>query len=259
MRAMVCVGIVAISLALAGWSSAKIDPETCAGMWLFDEGEGEIAKDSSGNGNDGEIFGAKWVDGKFGGALEFDGDDYVNCGNGPSLQIQDEITIVFWFKVEAFQNTWETFLAKGDDSYRASRSAGTGNATHFGLTGTTVGGGNGHFDGTVIVTDGQWHHWAGVYDGSEARIYIDGELDTASPGTGKINISSFDLYIGNNSQWRDRFLHGVLDEVAIFNVALSEEDIKNIATSGLEKALGMTPVSLSDKLATTWASIKAQY
>ena len=51
------------------------------GAWHFDEGQGNIAHDSSGNNNHGTIYGAKWVDGKFGKALEFDGvDDYVEIG-----------------------------------------------------------------------------------------------------------------------------------------------------------------------------------
>jgi len=161
--------------------------------------------------------------------MEFNGDDYVNCGNGPSLQIQDAITMAFWFQVEAFQNTWEAFMAKGDNSYRTSRGGGTGDATHMGISGTSVGGGSGWFNGTVIVTGGQWHHMAAVYDGSEGRIYIDGVLDVTSPGTGQINISNYDFWIGNNSQQTGRFFHGLLDEVMIYDRALSDPEIRYLA------------------------------
>ncbi len=186
--------------------------------------------DASGNGNDGTITGdPTFVEGVAGMAMEFDGDDYVNCGNGPSLQIQDAITMAFWFQVESFQNTWEGFMAKGDDSYRVSRGGGTGDATHMGISGTSVGGGSGWFNGTVIVTGGQWHHMAAVYDGAEGRIYIDGVLDTTSPGTGQINISNFDFWIGNNSQQTGRFFHGLLDEVMIYSRVLSEAEIRYLA------------------------------
>ena len=108
-------------------SSAKAADPDLAAYWKFDEGSGTTAFDSSGNGNDGLFNGdPQWVAGKYGGALEFDGDDYLNCGNGDSLQIQDEITMSFWFQVDAFVNTWEGFLAKGDNSYRASRGDGGG-------------------------------------------------------------------------------------------------------------------------------------
>jgi len=210
-------------------------PPALVAHWKFDDGEGTVAVDSSGNGNDGILNGdPQWVEGKIGGALEFNGDDYVNCGNGPSLQLQDAITMAFWFKVEAFQNTWEGFMAKGDDSYRTSRGGGTGDATHMGISGTSVGGGNGWFNGTVIVTDNQWHHMAATYDGAEGRIYIDGVLDVTSPGTGQINISNYDLYIGENSQATGRFFHGLLDDVRIYDGALTEEQIQAVMTPTIE-------------------------
>jgi len=118
-------------LALAGSAFAfDAGPQPdLVGWWPFDEGEGTVAHDASGNGNDGVFVGdPQWVEGIIGGALEFNGDDYVNCGNGDSLQIRDQITMAFWFKVEAFQNTWEGFIAKGDNSYRASRGGEIGRA-----------------------------------------------------------------------------------------------------------------------------------
>ena len=198
------------------------------GWWQFDEGTGSTAVDWSGYGNHGTINGdPQSVAGYSGDALEFDGSgDYVNCGNGPSLQIQDAITIAFWFKVDAFQTTWEAFMAKGDNSYRTSRGGGDGDATHMGISGTSVGGGNGWFNGTVIVTDNQWHHWAGTYDGAQGKIYVDGVLDVTSPGTGQINISSYELWIGTNSQHKNRLLHGLMDDVRIYNKALSLAEIQ---------------------------------
>ena len=68
--ALVCVNIIVISLMVAGISSAKVDFKNCIGMWLFDEDKGDVAKDSSSKGNDGQIIGkAKRVAGKFGSAF----------------------------------------------------------------------------------------------------------------------------------------------------------------------------------------------
>jgi len=239
-------------------SSAKAADPDLAAYWKFDEGSGTTAFDSSGNGNNGLFNGApKWVAGKYGGALEFDGDDYLNCGNGDSLQIRDAITITFWFQVQAFSNTWEGFLAKGDDSYRASRGDGTGNATHMGISGTTAGGGNGWFNGTVIVTGGQWHHYAATYDGAAGRIYIDGVLDVTSPGTGRINQSSYDLLIGENQQATGRFLHGLMDEVRIYSRALTDAEILEVmagAGADFPFVSGPSPADGS-LLPQTWASM----
>jgi len=211
------------------------------GWWKFDEGTGSTALDWSGHGNHGTINGdPQSVAGYDGDALEFDGSgDYVNCGNGPSLQIQDAITIAFWFKVEAFQTTWEAFLSKGDNSYRASRGGGDGNATHLGISGTSVG----NFNGNVIITGGDWHHYAGTYDGTNARIYIDGVLDTEVASTGQINISSYELWIGTNSQNTGRLLHGLMDEVRIYNKALTVEEIQQAMRGDTTRAWGPSPAN----------------
>ena len=60
---MLVLACIALTGLFALQSSAKIDPATIAGMWLFDEGSGDTAKDSSQNGNDGAITAAEWVDG----------------------------------------------------------------------------------------------------------------------------------------------------------------------------------------------------
>jgi len=253
-----CRKLTFLVLVLFLMSTVKAADPDLAAYWKFDEGSGTTAFDSSGNGNDGFFEGnPQWVAGKYGGALEFDGDDYINCGNGDSLQIQDEITIAFWFQVDAFQNTWEAFMAKGDNSYRTSRGDGSGNATHMGISGTSTGGGNGWFNGTVIVTDGQWHHMAAVYDGIDGKIYIDGVLDVTSPGTGQINISNYDFYIGENSQATGRFLHGLLDDIRIYSRALSDSEILEVmAGAGADFPFASGPTPADGSLhAETWASM----
>jgi len=207
-----------------------VDPGT-EGLAAYYSFENDV-NDSSGNGNNGTIVGDPvFVEGPagYGTALEFNGDDYIDCGNGDSLQIQDAITISFWFNVVAFENTWEGFLAKGDSAYRASRGDGTGDATHMGISGTTAGGGNGWFNGVTLVTGGVWHHFAGTYDGAEARIYIDGVLDATTEATGQINLNDFNFSIGENLEATGRFLHGKLDEVMLYNRALSELEVMYLA------------------------------
>ena len=71
----------------ATMSFAAIDPSTIVGLWHFDEGDGNIVADSSGNGHDGEIDGAIWSGGKLGDGLEFDGDDSVIVPDAPDLRI----------------------------------------------------------------------------------------------------------------------------------------------------------------------------
>ncbi|HGE70796.1 TPA: hypothetical protein ENX78_08175, partial [Candidatus Poribacteria bacterium] len=82
-------------------SYAKLDPKTCVGMWLLEEGSGKKAIDSSGNKNDGDIIGnPKWVDGKFGKALQFNGStDYVALPELPE-QTNKPLSFVAWINWE---------------------------------------------------------------------------------------------------------------------------------------------------------------
>ena len=64
------LGLMAISLVAVNSSSAAIDPSSVVGLWLFDDGGGSVAMDSSGNNNHGTIVNAPiWVDGRFGGGF----------------------------------------------------------------------------------------------------------------------------------------------------------------------------------------------
>jgi hypothetical protein len=202
-------------------------PSSLVAHWTFDDGAGTVALDSSGNGNDGILVGdPQWVAGKIGGALEFDGiDDYVDCGNPEILDITGDITVMCWIKVAAFSKTWETILAKGDDSYRMSRGPGTGDSIHFGANGT-----GDNLNANTIVTTDTWRHVALVYNGTDKIIYIDGAEDVRAAASGNINSSGFNFYIGQNSQQANRFLTGLIDDVRIYNQALSATDISRIAS-----------------------------
>ncbi len=202
------------------------EPTGLAAHYTFDQGTGTTVNDASGNGNTGTIVGTPgWVAGKINGAMEFDGTVYVNCGNGASLQIRDAITIACWIKIEAFTVSWEAILAKGDNSYRMSRGDEFGNSVHFGCNGLS----GGNLSGTGLVTTDTWRHAAAVYDGQYAYIYIDGVQDARIVSTGQIDASTNNLYIGENSGATGRQLGGLVDDVRIYNRALSPAEIAGLA------------------------------
>ncbi|MDE0686272.1 MAG: hypothetical protein OXI63_25375, partial [Candidatus Poribacteria bacterium] len=95
-----CITLIVLSLAFTSISTAELDLKTAVGMWLFDDGKGDTAVDSSENGNDGELVnGPKWIkNGKFGSALEFNGDEskgHVLVGN---LGLSGAVTLILWAK-----------------------------------------------------------------------------------------------------------------------------------------------------------------
>ncbi len=221
---------------LAGHRSTPVDPGT-DGLVARYEFEKDV-NDSSGNGLHGTIVGdPTFVEGPpgFGMALDFDGQgDYVDCGNPPEFTIRDQITFAYWIKVRAFDASWNTVIAKGDDSWRSSR-AGTNNFME-----AAVGGTSGNFlYGSTPVDDEQWHHVAAVYDGATFKLYVDGGLDGSEESTGQIAVSSYNVYIGENSQATGRYWNGLIDDVVIYNRALSTGEVLYLA--GFRENLLLNP------------------
>jgi len=250
---VICISFVAISLILAGISDAKIDKESVAGVWLFNESSGNnTATDSSENGNDGIFMGnPQRVDGKFDSkALEFDGDgDYVEITHSPSLEINDEITIVVWVKGSP-QANYPRIMCKRTGPVGLEIQVHPNEATVAIRIDTTA---TVNWLQRLQILDGNWHHVAYVLDNGNAKGYKDAvkEMDQAYPhGDG---FSSQDpLKIGGTAPFT-----GILDEFAIFNKVLDVDDIEDIMNEGLAEALGIrAAVSPSGKLATTWSEIK---
>ena len=194
---IVCLSPIVLGLISTGQSDARSFPESesAAGIWLFDE----EAKDSSKNGNDGEIFGAETVQGKFGNALEFDGvDDYVDCGNDSSLDITGEITIMMWAKVDAPTERYGNFLNRftkwRSDGYTLRQYRNEGTVDFVTTTGGT------DLQSKIAVTDGSWHHIAVTMANGVKRIYIDGALKSEKAETGAIaSAGEKNLFIGKES------------------------------------------------------------
>ncbi|UCG56029.1 MAG: LamG domain-containing protein [Phycisphaerales bacterium] len=198
---------------------------TAAGLVAHYEFEGN-ANDSAGTNNGIPNGGPMYVPGKIGQAISLDGvDDYIDCGAGASLDITDAATLACWVKVAGFTRAWETIIAKGDDSYRMSRGPETGDSIHFGCNGPT----GGNLDAATIVTDNTWRHVAVVYDGSDKIVYIDGVEDARAASTGQINASTYNLYIGENSQQTGRQLRGLVDDVRIYSRALAAAEVASLA------------------------------
>ena len=258
----VCVSTIVISLMFAGVGYAKIEYEDCVGMWLLDEGKGKIAKDSSKEGNDGDILDRKWVNGKFGKALEFDGATTSVDIKLDVLDLNKDQSFTVWFKTKVNQDYHARVLnARFLGGYRlwlwimrsghgAKGKLGLGyRAADIGLEMTSA----------APLNDGTWHHAAAVFDhkAKQAILYIDGARSTQKSIAGiDFNDSEGGLCIGSNCPGDT--LPGEIDEVAIFNVALEEADIKAIMNLGLEAAVGGAAVESVGKLTAIWAAIRSQ-
>jgi hypothetical protein len=254
--ALVCVSLIIAHLMFMSISDAKIDPENTIGIWLFDEGKGNVAKDTSGNGNDGELMnGPKWTDGKFGKALEFDGkDDYVNAGEAEILKPTADVTFVAWVYWDGGNYVLATGGQTSSTGYAITYDPNT-SQIWFGVSTGKKSATTGYIQAPSRKV---WHHLAGAYDDSDGELiaYVDGKEYATAKANGNVLENKWPaLHIGKPNNVDAYYIQGIIDEVAVFNVALTEDDINTIMTRGLEKAFAVSAVG---KLATAWGTIKSQ-
>jgi hypothetical protein len=211
--------------------------------------ENGTVRDESGAGNDGRVSSAKWVAaGRFGGAYQFsltNLTDRIVIPNSDTLN-PDFITLAAWIKTSDQGGIWSRILDKVWENGYCLSTGGDNRFAPFGKS----------FRGDVVfdancwkvsersVDDGRWHHVAGAYDGKEGRIYVDGVEcarktfringeDRPMPANrrpGALSKNTWNLCVGNSVD--DEVVmafDGMIDEVRIYNRALSADEIKLLA------------------------------
>jgi hypothetical protein len=199
-------------------------PSGLVGYWNFDQGSGTIAYDSSGYNNHGTIYGASWTSGKVNSALNFDGtNEYVDCGNNETLDPTQGATIEAWVNFNQLPSTAKHIMSiAGRSGYGTDLDlqTETDNKFKFYIDGSKLAVSN-----TVAETN-KWYHIAGTYQANNnIKIYGNGVLEkTTSIGVSRgTNPNNFS--IGPSLIFPGRFFNGTIDEVKIFNRALSAEEI----------------------------------
>ena len=258
-RTTVWLFSAAFALTLADASFAVIDPETAVGIWLFDDGAGGTAVDSSAMGLDADLENdPAWVDGVFGTALEFDGASSfarVPDHNSPT----EALTVSVWAK--SLTPGWNQpgFLVEKRNAYILHPNAGGTNVAFPICNGGCWNQPGGWADGAAGPNDiTVWHMYTGTYDSAtgEWKLYVDAEViseleltkNPIDPDPGPINIG-FDDCCGGA-----RFGAVTVDEVAIFNVALPQEDLATMFELGIGQ--GVLAVDPREKAVSTWGRIK---
>jgi hypothetical protein len=219
------------------------------GWWTFDGSNlsSSVASDSSGQGNDGTLTNSPVpAEGKLGQALLFDGvDDYVSIPSDPSLDLMtSNMTIEAWIKINNSStdkgNIYEGLYGKPrleiglDDSLRLvlRKADDSGVDSYTGTSGK--------------IKREQWHHVAGVYDGSNVVLYVDGIIDKTIARTGDMGGAAPVGYrIGGRT---GSFLKGRIDNVRVYNRALSADEIR--------QRYNMTKGSVMNKTKTAIGSLQ---
>ena len=195
------------------------------GYWSFDEGSGATSTDLSGNGNDGTLTNSpQWTTGKSGGGLQFDGvNDYVDCGNPTSLNIAGVITVEAWVYPKAANsviyedstaahNPTLILIYQADGKFEFLRYSAGWRATT---------------DPSVKPLNA-WYHIVGTYDGSYQRLYVNGQEVALLLFSGDLDDTAGRNVIGIDSRLDPTYgiMNGLIDEVRIYNRALSAEEVR---------------------------------
>jgi PKD repeat protein len=206
--------------------------EGLVGHWKFDEGNGETAYDSSGDGNDGMIYGAGWTTGVFGSALAFDGyNDRVNCGSDNSLNINGTKTIIVWIKIPtwaSYKAPWSKYIDGGNrvlfqtwpDQKMQLWVADNGVKTIQ--------------MPTDVIPLNEWTQIAVTIDESNqvAKIYQNGVYVNQDTSFTLPDTSAADFIVGSSGAG-GRYFNGYIDDVRIYNYALSDAEVLALYQEGM--------------------------
>ena len=193
------------------------------GWWTFDEGYGSTALDWSGHGNDGTLVDEpQWVEGHTDGALEFNGSNYVTMNDVADDITSNDITLSGWVKTNDSHGLW------------LSSNTATGNVALWAIDqgrATMYDGADSSYEGysNTVVNDNEWHMLTYVRSGSTGYIYVDGVQENTHPAA--YSFSPTDRWsIGQewDSGTPSDFLAGTVDDVRIYDMALTADEVKQL-------------------------------
>lgn len=179
--------------------------------------------------NDGTVNGAVLATDRFGcedKTYSFDGSSaYIEVPHSDSLELSDvnKVTIGAWVKKDSAQTGKIAIVTKSDESY-ILRFIG-GNEPAFIIEHET--GGEKTAESGITVSNDVWYHLVGTYDGTNVKIYVDGvdETDIPTTATGMEDGSSYNLGIGENLQNPGKYLDGQIDDISIWDQALTADQV----------------------------------
>ena len=227
------------------------------------------ANDSAGNNSGFWIGTTSYTNGEVGQAFNFNGANYVQVPDAPSLRFTTAITVEAWVKIRTFNGVMAVVSKTGgpyvnQGSFDLSIE-GSGQP-YFNVD--TTNGADGLAPSSIAITTNQWIYIAGTYDGSTVKIYVNGQLEGTTPWSQVIFPGNNPLVIGCGLQSPSSspyaFVNGLVDEVSIYNRALSASEIALIynAGTGGKLFLSSTPPLLDtdqDGIPDYWETTLGEY
>lgn len=220
-----------------GGSTTAPGLDDVVGLWHMNDGSGTNVMDASKVHNDGTaVNGPAWVGGVQGEALAFDGnDDFVSVPDVAELNVQEGVTVMYWLRwttAPSSGNAWANPVSKGEHQWEFQHSGDAAGspwrnayyewAVETNDTRTWVW-------STSTTTQNVWVHLTGVFDNAthQIRLYVNGTQENATTLNGTINLDGKPFLIGARPRvgFEDRHFEGEIDEVIVFDRALSDSEI----------------------------------
>ncbi|MDY0357830.1 MAG: LamG-like jellyroll fold domain-containing protein, partial [Sedimentisphaerales bacterium] len=247
-RVCTLMPLVILGLALASVSDAAL-----VGWWKFDDGSGTVAKDSSGKGYHGTITNPLWVDGQYGGALNFEGDSYVDVPPESWSTIERQATVSFWAFGNPDLQPQANFIfgAFSDPADNEARRM----CAHVPWSDGTI-----YFDtggpsynrinkaGSAADYEGTWTFWTFLKnaDTGDQQVYINGELWHSGTGMTNTMEGVTKFTIGTKPSLAEGWYQGMIDDFRLYDHALTLDEIQLAMTGrgpGLELASNPVPAN----------------
>ncbi|MDI9433235.1 MAG: discoidin domain-containing protein [Planctomycetota bacterium] len=247
-RVCTLMPLVILGLALASVSDAAL-----VGWWKFDDGSDTVAKDSSGKGYHGTITNPLWVDGQYGGALNFEGDSYVDVPPESWSTIERQATVSFWAFGNPDLQPQANFIfgAFSDPADNEARRM----CAHVPWSDGTI-----YFDtggpsynrinkaGSAADYEGTWTFWTFLKnaDTGDQQVYINGELWHSGTGMTNTMEGVTKFTIGTKPSLAEGWYQGMIDDFRLYDHALTLDEIQLAMTGrgpGLELASNPVPAN----------------
>jgi PKD repeat protein len=202
-------------------------PPGLVASYAFEEGTGTTLTDRSRNGHNGTISGAAWsAAGKYGNALLFDGvDDLVSVADSNLLDLTTGMTIEGWLRPTTSGTSFRTFVIKEDGSSHVYRIYANTSALAPRAQ-AAIAGGVRSATGTTALPVNVWSHVAATYDGTTLRLWVNGNEVANVVKAPSIATSTGAFRIGGRSVSPGEFFAGLVDDVRVYNVALTQAQIQ---------------------------------
>ncbi len=217
------------------------------GIWEFDEGNGSVASDSSGNGLEGVINGATFVSGLNGTALSFDGNDYIAPPEGgeifPNPGNNGQMTVITWIK-PANAATPNTLFTVAGPNCTAIKVGISGGSMHVQQAGDVEVGAVSEDEPTNpgpgvdeqisedhVLENNAWQNVAYVFNNGTVQSFVNGTLFGSTDGVGTTDCEEATWIIGADATFGSGY-QGLMDSLRVYGTTLTASEIQNIYAEG---------------------------